>query len=316
MSTQDVSVVANPPPPGISITPKPLPLNKRVINLLGVVGPGVGLVIAAKRGRPKKLDAVVFVSTYVASCLGVTAGYHRLLTHNSFETSREVRAALAALGASSLQGPPLDWVCTHRKHHNHPDEPGDPHSPHGHGEGLVGALRGLPYAHVLWVFWDHDSPSSVYAKDLMDDPDLIWIGEHYWQVVAASLVLPGLVTAAAKRKWSSFGRGFYWSGLSRAFLLLNFTFSINSLCHFFGKRRFRTNDKSRNLWWLWPFTLGENWHHNHHAFPRSAFHGLQKGEIDPTGSFIELLERRGLVWSVVRISQEKQEAKEVEQIAA
>jgi stearoyl-CoA desaturase (Delta-9 desaturase) len=102
-----------------------------------------------------------------------------------------------------------------------------------------------------------------------------------------------------------------WAGLVRVFLLHHVTWSINSVCHFFGRRRFDVDDESRNVFWLAPFSMGEAWHHNHHAFPTSAFHGLRIWEraSDPTGLLIALLEKLGLVWNVVRISPERQTAK-------
>lgn len=291
-------------------------LGKKIINLAGIVIPGLGLIASCKKWRPGKLNATIFLGTYLASGFGITAGYHRQLTHRAYETSKLLRTVHAVLGATALQGPPVDWVRHHRKHHNHSDEEGDPHSPHvGHGSGWLGALRGLKYSHLGWLFVEHEAPKDQYAKDLQDEPDMIWIGEHYVQIVFVSLALPGVATALIERRWRGFARGFYWSGLARAFLLLNFTFSINSICHFFGKRRFETKDKSRNVWWLALPTMGESWHHNHHAFPQSAFHGLRRGEVDLTGLYIFSLERLGLAWNLVRISAEKQRNKEV-QIAA
>jgi stearoyl-CoA desaturase (delta-9 desaturase) len=100
--------------------------------------------------------------------------------------------------------------------------------------------------------------------------------------------------------------GLLWGGLVRVFLLHHVTWSINSVCHFFGRRRFETEDKSTNVWWLALPSMGEAWHHNHHAFPRSAVHGLGRFELDPASWVIWVMERLGLVWDVVRITPERQ----------
>jgi stearoyl-CoA desaturase (delta-9 desaturase) len=256
-------------------------------------------------------DIFVFVLLYVLTGFGVTVGFHRLLTHRAFKTTPPIRATLAILGSAAIEGPVISWVADHRKHHAFADREGDPHSPHvGHGHGWRGALRGLVYAHVGWLFiHTHRGRRTRYAPDLLGDPVVSWVDRTF--VVWA---LGGLVTAFGLG-WLFGGTlrdgltGVLWGGAVRMLVVHHVTYSINSLCHFFGRQRFDTGDQSRNLAWLAPLSLGEAWHNNHHAFPTSAQHGLRRWELDPSALLIRALERVGLAWDVVRVSPERQAAR-------
>ena len=256
-------------------------------------------------------DIFVFVLLYVLTGFGVTVGFHRLLTHRAFKTTRPIRATLAILGSAAIEGPVISWVADHRKHHAFADREGDPHSPHvGHGHGWRGALRGLVHAHVGWLFiHTHRGRRTRYAPDLLGDPVVSWVDRTF--VVWA---LGGLVTAFALG-WLFGGTlrdgltGVLWGGAVRMLVVHHVTYSINSLCHFFGRQRFDTGDQSRNLAWLAPLSLGEAWHNNHHAFPTSAQHGLRRWELDPSALLIGALERVGLAWDVVRVSPDRQAAR-------
>jgi stearoyl-CoA desaturase (delta-9 desaturase) len=256
-------------------------------------------------------DIFVFVLLYVLTGFGVTVGFHRLLTHRAFKTTRPIRATLAILGSAAIEGPVISWVADHRKHHAFADREGDPHSPHvGHGHGWRGALRGLVHAHVGWLFiHTHRGRRTRYAPDLLGDPVVSWVDRTF--VVWA---LGGLVTAFGLG-WLFGGTlrdgltGVLWGGAVRMLVVHHVTYSINSLCHFFGRQRFDTGDQSRNLAWLAPLSLGEAWHNNHHAFPTSAQHGLRRWELDPSALLIRALERVGLAWDVVRVSPERQAAR-------
>jgi stearoyl-CoA desaturase (delta-9 desaturase) len=234
-----------------------------------------------------------------------------LFTHRAFKTTTAIRLALAILGSAAIEGPVISWVADHRKHHAFADREGDPHSPHvGRGHGWVGALRGLLHAHVGWLFVHTDRGKRTrYAPDLLADPVVRWVDRTF--VVWA---LGGLA-AAFGLGWLFGGRlrdgvtGLLWGGAVRMLVLHHVTYSINSLCHFFGSRRFDTRDESRNLAWLAPLSLGEAWHNNHHAFPTSAGHGLRRWELDLSALVICALERTGLAWDVVRVSPERQAAK-------
>ena len=256
-------------------------------------------------------DLVVFAVMYVGTGLGITVGFHRLLTHRAFKTKRWVRATFAILGSAAIEGPVISWVADHRKHHNYSDKPGDPHSPHvDHGHGLKGALKGLLHAHVGWLFIHTERGlKSRYAPDLLKDPVVSFINRTFVLWVAAGLVVPFFLGWAIGGSLATGLTGLLWGGAVRMLVLHHATYSINSLCHFFGRRRFETGDESRNVWWLSFFTFGEAWHNNHHAFPTSARHGLQRWNFDPSAWVIWALEKTGLAWDVVRIPPERQAAK-------
>jgi stearoyl-CoA desaturase (delta-9 desaturase) len=256
-------------------------------------------------------DLVVLAITYTLTGLGITVGYHRLFTHRSFKTGRVLRAVLAVLGSMAVEGPVIEWVSTHRKHHCFSDLPGDPHSPHvGRAPGWRGALRGIGHAHIGWIFRGKDMANPArYAKDLLADRDLRFISRTFPIWVLAGLALPfGLGVALTGTVAGGLG-GLLWGGAVRVLLLHHATFSINSLCHSFGRRTFTTGDESRNLAWLAPLAFGESWHNNHHAFPTSARHGLGRWQIDPSAGLITGLERCHLAWDVVRIAPARQQAK-------
>jgi stearoyl-CoA desaturase (delta-9 desaturase) len=254
-------------------------------------------------------DVIVFTIMYLATGLGITVGFHRYFTHRSFKTSRPVRAALAVLGSVAIEGPIISWVADHRKHHTFADQEGDPHSPHvDHGVGWTGAFKGLLHAHVGWLFiHTQRGLRRRYARDLVEDPIVNFVDRKfpYWAM--------GGLLAAFLLGWAIGGSlyagltGLLWGGAVRMLVVHHVTFSINSLCHFFGRRRFETDDESRNLLWLAPFSFGESWHNNHHAFPTSAEHGMRKWELDPSALLIRAMEKVGLVWDVVRVDRERQE---------
>jgi stearoyl-CoA desaturase (delta-9 desaturase) len=257
-------------------------------------------------------DLVVLAITYVLTGLGITVGYHRLFTHRSFKTTRAVRALLAIFGSMAVEGSVIEWVATHRKHHRFSDLPGDPHSPHvDHTPGWRGALRGLGHAHIGWMFRGVDMANPAhYAKDLLADPDLRAISRTFPLWVAAGLALPFGLGVALTGSVAGGLTGLLWGGAVRILLLHHATFSINSLCHCFGRQPFSTRDQSRNLAWLAPLAFGEAWHNNHHAFPTSARHGLGRRQIDPGAWLIGGLEACHLAWDVTRISPTRQQAKQ------
>jgi stearoyl-CoA desaturase (Delta-9 desaturase) len=256
-------------------------------------------------------DAIVFAIMYLLTGLGVTVGFHRYLTHRSFKTSRPVRAALAILGSAAIEGPVISWVADHRKHHTFSDQEGDPHSPHvGHDGGWRGALKGLVHAHVGWLFiHTHRGARNRYAADLVRDPTIAFVDRMFVVWAVGGLVVAFLLGFAIGGSFYAGLTGLLWGGAVRMLVVHHVTYSINSLCHFFGRRRFGTDDESRNLLWLAPFSFGESWHNNHHAFPTSAEHGMRPWEIDPSALVIRGLEKLGLVWDVVRVDRERQAKK-------
>jgi stearoyl-CoA desaturase (delta-9 desaturase) len=286
---------------------------ERNVNVVAVIVPFLGFLVALLllwNSLVGWSDVGILVGGYLASGLGVTVGYHRLLTHRSFATHSWVAYVFAILGSMAVQGPVIDWVADHRKHHAHADKEGDPHSPHvGHGSGL----RGLWHAHMGWLFESQgQAEKRRYAPELVEDAGMRAINRSFGLLVALSLVIPfalgGLLTASLTGALT----GMLWGGPVRIFFGHHVTWSINSICHFYGRRRFATDDCSTNVLWLAPVSLGEAWHHNHHAFPRSASHGLRWWELDVSAWVIRAMRRAGLAWNVVEISPERQETRKRE----
>jgi stearoyl-CoA desaturase (delta-9 desaturase) len=287
----------------------------KITNLIGVPLPLVGLVVAIVLLWDRAigpLELSLMVGFYVATALGVTLGFHRMLTHRAFESSRSFRAVVAVLGSMAVQGSVITWVADHRKHHAFTDQEGDPHSPHLSGPGFWGGVTGLWHAHVGWLFESVGTAERErFAPDLVKDRVLRVVDKLFPLWVALSLGIPFALGWIIGGGIGAALTALLWGGLVRVFLLHHVTWSINSVCHFFGRKRFDVEDESRNVFWLAPLSMGEAWHHNHHAFPTSAFHGLSLWErlADPTGLLIALLEKLGIVWNVVRVSPERQLAK-------
>jgi len=256
-------------------------------------------------------DLAIFAVMYVVVGLGVTIGFHRLLTHRSFATYKPIGYALAVAGSMAVQGPVIGWVADHRKHHAHTDEEGDPHSPHvGHGTGVVGSIKGLWWAHLGWLLDRHgQADPRRYARDLREDAGMRRINAKFPFIVVAGLLLPFAAGFVITGTLAGAATALLWGGFVRVFILHHVTWSVNSVCHFFGRRRFATEDESTNVTWVALLSFGEGWHHNHHAFPRSAKHGLRWYEPDVSGLIIRTLERVGLVWNVVTITPERQQAR-------
>jgi stearoyl-CoA desaturase (delta-9 desaturase) len=228
-------------------------------------------------------DLALLLTMYALVAFGVTVGYHRMLTHRSFRPHPVVKGLLLILGSMSVEGPALQWAATHIKHHALSDREGDPHSP----------VDGFFHAHIGWMFGDDEGDPNHYCPHLMKDKLIVFISRTFllWAVL-------GLVIPFALGGWT----GLLWGGLVRIFLTHHVTWSVNSVCHTFGKRAFETKDRSRNEWLVGLLGFGEGWHNNHHAFPRSAFHGLHWWQVDVSGYLIWSLERVGLAHDVYRVS--------------
>jgi stearoyl-CoA desaturase (delta-9 desaturase) len=256
-------------------------------------------------------DVFVFVIMYLLTGLGVTVGFHRYLTHRSFKTGKAVRAILAILGSAAIEGPVTAWVADHRKHHAFSEKEGDPHSPHvGHEGGWKGALKGLVHAHMGWLFiHTQRGAKKRYAPDLVKDPVISWVDRWFLAWALGGLLVAFALGYAIGGTLTAALTGLLWGGGVRMLVVHHVTYSINSLCHFFGRRRFETDDHSRNLLWLAPFSFGESWHNNHHAFPTSASHGMTRWPVDPSWLVIRAMEAVGLAWDVVRIDPTRIEKK-------
>ena len=276
-------------------------LDRTITGLITVL-PFIGLVIAGWQLWNWWLhwyDLVAFFAVYIPTGLGITVGFHRLFTHRSFKTGPITRGVLGALGSAAIEGPMISWVADHRKHHAFSDEEGDPHSPHVHH----GGLRGLLHAHVGWLFvHDQRALKTRYAPDLLADPVSRFINRTFLWWVLAGFVVPFSIGLALGGTLLAGLTSLLWGGLIRMFFLHHVTYSINSLCHVFGRRDFETGDESRNLAWLALPSFGESWHNNHHAFPTSSVHGLKWWQVDLSSMVIRVLERLGLAWDVVRFS--------------
>jgi stearoyl-CoA desaturase (Delta-9 desaturase) len=288
---------------------------EKIANLGAVVVPfaaTIAAVVLLWNDLVNVSDLAIMGALYVLTGLGVTVGFHRLLTHRSFRTSKPLEYAFAVLGSMAVQGPVISWVADHRRHHAHADVEGDPHSPHvGHGHGVRGVLGGLWYAHAGWLMVEQGRADwRRYARDLYEDRGMRFLSRHFVALVVVSLAIPVLAGYGLSGSVAGAATGLLWGGLVRIFLVHHVTWSVNSICHFLGRRRFETDDESRNVFWLALPSFGESWHHNHHAFPRSAVHGLRRWELDPSGSVIAAMEKVGLARNVVRITPERQAQRE------
>ncbi len=286
----------------------------KLVNLGAVVVPfaaTVAAVVLLWNSFVSWPDLALLAGMYFVTALGITVGFHRMLTHRSFRSHKATEYVFATLGSMAVQGSVIAWVADHRKHHAHTDVEGDPHSPHvGHGDGVGGVLRGLWHAHTGWLLSEHGRADwRKYAPDLFEDPGMRLINRLFVPLVLLGLALPALLGYLITGSLIGAATGLLWGGLVRVFFVHHVTWSVNSVCHFLGSRRFEVDDRSTNVFWLALPSLGESWHHNHHAFPRSAVHGLRRWELDPSALVIRAMERLGLAWNVIRIAPERQAAK-------
>ncbi len=273
----------------------------KFVNLLAVVLPfiGLGVAIYTMWGWGFSWTYLgIMVAMYFMSAVGITLGYHRLFTHRSFETGPVVRASLAVMGSMAVEGPVLWWVAMHRKHHQHADHDDDPHSPHLHGHGFVGMLQGLYHSHIGWLFAPQPADLRRYVGDLRRDKVVRTVSALFPFCVLLGLLLPTIAGGLLTMSWTGAALGFLWGGLVRIFFVHHVTWSINSVCHFWGAQPFKGDDESRNNVVFGVLAMGEGWHNNHHAFPTSARHGLWWWQIDMTYVFIRCLEFVGLAWKV------------------
>jgi stearoyl-CoA desaturase (delta-9 desaturase) len=271
-----------------------------------MVLPALGAaVLLLFRWQPTPGRIALCASFYLASMLGITVGFHRLLAHGAFQCAAPVRAALAALGCLAAEGPPVFWVASHRRHHDLADQPGDPHSPHagitgagdGARRGLRGLLSGLFHAHAGWMLSVPPTDPLRYAPDLLKDRAVTAVNRRYLAIAATGLAVPAAIGLCA---WGPIGivDGLLWGGLGRMFAVQQITWSIISIGHLWGARPWATRDESRNNALLGLLALGEGWHNNHHAAPTSAAHGLRWWQIDVSFWVIKLLGAAGLARAI------------------
>jgi stearoyl-CoA desaturase (delta-9 desaturase) len=268
--------------------PRTVEVARRAAVLVVVVAPFIATAVAIVQLWQWAVtwrDLALLIGMYLPISLGVTAGFHRMLTHRSFRAHPVVRAVILILGSMAVEGTALTWAANHLKHHALADKEGDPHSP----------VDGIFHAHLGWLFTADDADPHVYCRHLLKDPVVVFVDRTFLLWVALSLLIPFAIGG-----WS----GLLWGGLVRMFYVHHVTWSVNSVCHTFGKRTFETTDRSRNQWTVGLLALGEGWHNNHHAFPRSAIHGLDRWQFDASAWLIASLERLGLARDVQRIAPE------------
>jgi stearoyl-CoA desaturase (Delta-9 desaturase) len=277
------------------------PLSVRIAVLLAIILPLIGTIAAIILLWGvgfSWLQLGLLVSMYVLTVAGVTVGFHRLYTHRSFETYWPIKLVLAVLGSMAVQGPLLKWVAVHRQHHQHSDTDDDPHSPHSHGSGVRGVLKGIWHAHIGWLFAADSPDMARHVRDIRGSRVVQFVSSFFTVWVAAGLLIPAIIGGVVTGTWTGALLGFIWGGLVRVFLVHHVTWSINSVCHLWGSRPFRSRDESRNNVIFGIIGLGEGWHNNHHAFPTSARHGLHWWQIDLSYIAIRTMEMLGLAWRV------------------
>lgn len=298
-----ISPVADPvaelPPPGES--PEHASLGVRLATLVAITVPLMGLVAAPFflwGWGFSWVDLGLLLGMIFLTAIGITVGYHRLFTHHAFETNIVVKFVLAILGSMAVQGPVLKWVATHRRHHQYSDRPEDPHTPHHHGGGVLGTLRGAWHAHIGWFFKPDPEDMTRYVPDLRRSRALRVVDALFPLWVVLGLVIPAVLGGVISGTWAGVWTGLIWGGLVRVFVVHHGTWSINSACHLWGQRTYRSGDQSRDNIVFGVLAMGEGWHNTHHAFPTSARHGLRWWQFDVSYWVIRALALLGLAWHV------------------
>ena len=302
--------VANPQAelPPVEPNSEKAPLGVRVMTLVAIVVPLLAVIAApffVWGWGFGWTDLGLLLGMYVLTALGITVGFHRLFVHRSFETYTWIQVIFAILGSMAVQGSLFRWVGQHRVHHQHSDTPEDPHTPHHHGKGILGLLSGFWHAHIGW-FFDADPDLERYVKDLQTSSTLRVVNSLFPLWVALGFVIPAVLGGVITRTWNGVWTGLVWGGLVRLFLVHHVTWSVNSACHLWGLRPYKSDDMSRNNLLFGILAMGEGWHNTHHAFPTSARHGLRWWQIDMSYWVIRTLAFLGLAWNLKLPSAEAQ----------
>ncbi|WP_044966691.1 acyl-CoA desaturase [Sorangium sp. So ce145] len=248
--------------------------------MLGIAAIHVGTVVAIVRGATWKLAALA-AATYLVRMFAITAVYHRYFSHRSYKTSRGLQFLLALLGTTATQKGPLWWGGTHRVHHKYSDTERDVHSP---------LRKGFWYAHMgWWLGREHEELDLKRIPDFAGFPELRWLDRYH---AVGPIGMIALLLAVGGYD------AFLWGYVVSTCALMHGTFTINSLAHVFGSRRYATTDTSRNNFWLALITLGEGWHNNHHHYMSSANQGFFWWEIDVSFYILRAMEKLGLIWEL------------------
>ncbi len=279
------------------VKPRPQSLDYLSLSLFSLVAAGT-LVAVPTFGYLVGytwLDWVALVILYYATGMGVTVGYHRLLSHRSFECRPWVKAALLIAAGWALENSALKWCADHIRHHARCDEEEDPYN----------AMRGFWHSHLLWVFYKSDPRlNEKYEGALRKDPIVMWQHRYYAPIVLSGLAFPFLV-GYLYNGWMSGLGCFLLAGVGRTFLVLNSTFCINSICHLWGDQPHTVADSSRDNWFISLLTFGEGYHNYHHAHQRDYRNGPRWYNFDPSKWFIFCLSLTGMVSNLCRIQPER-----------
>jgi stearoyl-CoA desaturase (Delta-9 desaturase) len=299
--------VLAPPAPGRpavrpDLDPKPNSIASRVLIGVFVAVPMLALLAAIPLawvwGFLNWQDIVLAVVFYQITGNGIAMGFHRYFTHGSFKAVRAFKIALAVAGTLAVEGPILNWVADHRRHHKYSDAEGDPHSPWRFGTDWKALTKGLAFAHVGWLFDPNKTSKQKFCPDWLADRDILRVHRSFVGLTVVSLLGPALIGGLWTWSWEGALTAFFWASLVRVAFLHHVTWSINSICHTFGKEEFDVRDKSRNVNWLAVLSFGESWHNLHHADPTCARHGVLKGQIDIAARLIWMAEKLGWVYDV------------------
>jgi stearoyl-CoA desaturase (Delta-9 desaturase) len=299
--------IAELPPP--ATTPPRVSLGVRLVTLLAIVAPLLGVVAApffVWGWGFGWTDLGLLLGLYLLTALGITVGFHRLFVHRSFETYMWIKFIYAILGSMAIQGSLRQWVAMHRRHHQYSDTEHDPHSPQTAGRGILGLVKGFWHAHIGWFFLPDPPGIEHYVTDINKSPTLRLASSLFLLWVALSLVIPAVMGGVITLTWAGVWTGLIWGGLVRLFLVHHITWSVNSACHLWGFSPYKSDDHSRNNIVFGILALGEGWHNTHHAFPTSARHGLSWWQIDMSYQVIRTLALLGLAWNVKLPTKEAQ----------
>lgn len=233
------------------------------------------------------VDWTLFGVLYVATGLGITVGYHRLLSHRSFECKNWVKVVLLIAGGWALENSALKWAADHIRHHANCDHDADPYN----------AQRGFWYSHCGWLFMKDGYADEKYASRLRQDPIVMWQHRHYMSIVLSGLMLP-FVIGLLYNGWIGGLGCFLLAGVGRAFAVLNSTFCINSVCHLWGSQPHGQADSSRDSWWVSLLTFGEGYHNYHHTHQNDYRNGPRWYNFDPSKWLIFILFKLGLASSL------------------
>jgi len=315
LPAQAAPVTASGPRP--DVLPEPSTTFERTLVAIFVAVPMLAIVAAVPVAWGWGLgwhDVIIAIVFYVISGLGISMGFHRYFTHGSFKSVRGLKIALAIAGSMALEGPLITWVADHRRHHKFSDKDGDPHSPWRFGNDWKALTKGLAFAHMGWLFDTEVTSEEKFCRDWLADSDIVALSKGFPYLVAVSLLTPALIGGLWSMSWQGAVTAFFWASLVRVAFLHHVTWSINSICHTFGKEEFEVRDKSRNVSWLAILSFGESWHNLHHSDPTCARHGVLKGQIDIAARTIWLCERLGLASDIRWPDEERLTGKQTGQL--